>query len=56
MKSMGMFHGAVGNLDFGSMHCCPQRERLIERQAELVKGMNNVWYEYVPENYVPQKK
>ena len=56
MKSMGMFHGAVGNIDLGPMHSCPQPEHLIERQAELVKGMNNVWYEYVPESYDPSKK
>ncbi len=55
MKPMGMFHGAVGNVEFGPMHSCPQPERIIERQAEIVKGMNNVWYEYVPETYDPRK-
>lgn len=55
MKSMGMFHGAVGNCDFGSMQGCPPPAHLVEKRAELVPGMTNVWYEYLPESYDPAK-
>ena len=55
MKTLEMIHGAIGTCDFGSMQQCPAPKRLLEKRASLVPGMENVWYEYLPEGYDPQK-
>ncbi|NLV50979.1 MAG: hypothetical protein GXY20_09855 [Clostridiales bacterium] len=56
MKSPGFRHGAVSKCNFETMQGCPGPERLIEKRAEIVPDMTNVWYEYVPKGYDPEKK
>jgi poly(3-hydroxybutyrate) depolymerase len=56
MKEPGFIQGAVSKCDFESMQTSPAPEHLIEKRAEIVSGMSNVWYEYVPAGYDIRKK
>jgi poly(3-hydroxybutyrate) depolymerase len=56
MKELGFIHGVVGKCDFESMQASPAPEHLVEKRGEIVPGMRNVWYEYVPANYDSRKK
>lgn len=38
-------------VNFEQMNCVPPCEGLKQKNAELVKGMMNIWYEYVPKSY-----
>jgi len=42
---------AVEVVPFEAMNRMPPLERLTEQRAEIVPGMMNVWYEYVPASY-----
>jgi poly(3-hydroxybutyrate) depolymerase len=56
MKQLNFFHGAAGTCNFESKQACPPVFGLKEKRAELVAGMVNIWYEYVPSHYDPGKK
>ena len=58
MKSMirKMGRQAVSWVNFESMNRVPPLRGLVEVKGEIVKGMENVWYEYVPASYTEGKK
>jgi poly(3-hydroxybutyrate) depolymerase len=56
MKTLGFFHGAIGTCNFDSKQACPPTDHLAEKRAEIVPGMVNIWYEYVPKSYDPARK
>ena len=58
MKSMirKMGRQAVSWVNFESMNRVPPLRGLVEVKGEIVKGMENVWYEYVPASYAEGKK
>lgn len=41
----------VEMIRFESLNEVPPYERLEKKEAEIVKGMRNIWYEYVPSCY-----
>lgn len=53
MKSMTRKMGrqAVSVVNFEAMNRVPPQDGLLEARGEIVPGMENVWYEYVPKNY-----
>ena len=42
---------SVSTVNFEAMNRMPPPEGLVEVRAEIVPGMENVWYEYVPRRY-----
>ena len=54
MRKMG--REAVSVVNFESMNRVPPMPQLREVRGEIVPGMENVWYEYVPNSYDPEKK
>lgn len=53
MKALmsSMRQPGLETMNFYSVHRLPPREGLMERRGEIVKGMVNVWYEYIPASY-----
>lgn len=42
---------AAETVDFEIMNRIPAPEKLREERGEIIPGMTNVWYEYVPDSY-----
>ncbi len=42
---------AVSVVNFEAMNRVPGQEGLLEQRGEIVPGMENIWYEYVPDCY-----
>ena len=57
MKSIGRKMGrqAVSTVNFEGMNRVPSRDGLREVRGEIIPGMENVWYEYVPACYDGEK-
>lgn len=57
MKTMmrGIVSASTEVIDFERTNRVPQIENLLECTGEIISGMKNIWYEYVPKSYHDQK-
>jgi len=47
---------AIEVVNFEELNYIPPQDGLIEQRAEIISGMQNIWYEYVPKSYDKTRK